>query len=97
MATNDRIAAGSVVKQGDLLGHPSCEGGRATGTHVHVARRYNGEWLPAAGVVPFNLDGWIAHAGDTAYQGTLTKASNVIQACTCTSRGNRIIYTPPGQ
>lgn len=97
MATNDRIPAGSQVKQGDMLGHPSCEGGRATGTHVHVARRYNGEWLPAAGVVPFNLDGWIAHAGDTAYQGTLTKASNVIRACTCTSRENRIIYTPPGQ
>jgi LasA protease len=97
MATNDRIAAGTTVKQGDVLGHPSCEGGRATGTHVHVARRYNGEWLPAGGVLPFTLDGWVAHAGDTAYQGTLTKASNVIQACTCTSRANRIIYTPPGQ
>jgi murein DD-endopeptidase MepM/ murein hydrolase activator NlpD len=97
MATNDRVAAGTVVKQGDMLGHPSCEGGRATGTHVHVARRFNGEWLPAGGVMPFTLDGWVAHAGDTAYQGTLTKASNVIQACTCTSRQNRIIYTPPGQ
>jgi LasA protease len=97
MATNDRIAAGTVVKQGDLLGHPSCEGGRATGTHVHVARRYNGEWLPAGGVLPFTLDGWEAHAGSVAYEGTLTKASNVIHACTCTSRENRIIYTPPGQ
>ncbi len=97
MATNDRIVAGTAVKQGDLLGHPSCEGGRATGTHVHVARRYNGEWLPASGVLPFILDGWVAQAGGAAYQGTLTKASNVIQACTCTSRENWIIYTPPGQ
>jgi LasA protease len=97
MGTNDRIPAGTPVKQGDMLGHPSCEGGRATGTHVHVARRYNGEWIPAGGVLPFTLDGWVAHAGDEAYQGTLTKASNVIQACTCTSRENRIIYTPPGQ
>lgn len=97
MATNDRIAAGTRVKQGDSLGHPSCEGGRATGTHVHVARRYNGEWIPAGGVLAFNLDGWEAHAGSAAYQGTLTKASNQIQACTCTSSSNRILYTLPGQ
>jgi len=24
-------------------------GGTATGTHIHIARKYNGEWLPAEG------------------------------------------------
>jgi hypothetical protein len=35
------------VKTGDRIGHPSCEGGAANATHVHIARRYNGEWIPA--------------------------------------------------
>lgn len=47
MATADRIAAGTVVRVGDRIGHPSCEGGFSTGTHMHIARRYNGEWIPA--------------------------------------------------
>ena len=38
--------------------------GRATGTHVHIARKYNGEWIPAdgllPGLVPFTLGGWVA-------------------------------------
>ena len=97
LAPDGKIATGTHVKPGDFIGHPSCQGGQATGTHVHVARRYNGQWISAGGVVPFNLDGWIAHAGDAPYQGTLTKASNVIPACTCTSMENRIIYTLPGQ
>jgi LasA protease len=42
----ERISAGVVVQTGDRLGHPSCEGGFSTGTHLHFARRYNGEWIP---------------------------------------------------
>ena len=63
---------GQWLKKGDPLGFPSCEGGNASGTHVHIARKYNGEWMPVEGVIPFNLEGWIAHAGEAAYQGTLT-------------------------
>ncbi|MDZ4769112.1 MAG: LysM peptidoglycan-binding domain-containing protein [Chloroflexota bacterium] len=48
LATQDRIAVGTPVRVGDRLGRPSCEGGFSTGTHVHIARRYNGEWIPAA-------------------------------------------------
>lgn len=48
MATRDRIAAGSVVETGDRIGRPSCEGGFSNGTHAHIARRYNGEWIPAS-------------------------------------------------
>lgn len=73
IASEDRIPAGSLVTQDDRLGHPSCEGGQATGTHVHMARKYNGEWMLADGPVSFNLSGWIAHAGKEAYQGTLTR------------------------
>ncbi len=61
---------GQRLKKGDPLGFPSCEGGNATGTHVHIARKYNGEWMPVDGVIPFNLEGWIVHAGEAAYQGT---------------------------
>ncbi len=91
----DRIPAGTEVSLGDPLGHPSCEGGRSTGTHFHVARRYNGEWLPAGGPLPFVLDGWVADSGSNAYEGTLRKGSRVIEACTCSTRENRVVYELP--
>ncbi len=43
----DRIMTGAVVSAGDRIGRPSCDGGFSNGTHLHIARRYNGEWLPA--------------------------------------------------
>lgn len=92
VADRDRVAAGSVLKRGDVIGHPSCEGGRATGTHFHFARRFNGEWIPAAGTLPFILDGWVAHYGEKPYGGTLRRGSKVVEACTCTMQSNRIIY-----
>lgn len=73
VAEADRIALGSLVKVGERLGKPSCEGGRATGTHIHIARKYNGEWILADGAIPFDLEGWIAHAGTKPYEGTLTR------------------------
>lgn len=92
IASNDMIAPGAAVQAGDPLGHPSCQGGRSTGTHVHVARRFNGEWIPAAGPLPFTIDGWVVEFGDAPYQGTLHKGSKVVPACTCSARENRIIY-----
>jgi hypothetical protein len=66
------------------------------GTHIHVARRYNGEWIPAAGLLPFVLDGWVAEYGGTAYEGTLTKGSKVVPACKgCARADSQIIYTLP--
>lgn len=82
IATVNRIAAGTIVETGDRLGHPSCEGGIATGTHVHVARLYNGEWLPAAGPLAFNLGGWVAGYGAVPYEGTLSRGSRVVRATT---------------
>ena len=71
---------GQRLKRGDPLGFPSCEGGTATGTNVHIARKYNGEWIPIDSAIPFNLEGWIAHTGDTFYQGTLTRGSQIVTA-----------------
>jgi LasA protease len=80
VATNDRVAKGVWVEQDDHIGHPSCEGGVATGTHLHVARKYNGEWVLAAGPLPFVLSGWTVYAGDKPYQGKLVKGDKVITA-----------------
>jgi len=88
--TKDRVPVGTVVKTGDPIGHPSCEGGRTTGTHVHIARKYNGEWMPADSVIPFNLDGWVAHNGSVEYAGTLTKGGRIIVACTCADASSQI-------
>ena len=54
--------------------------GCATGTHVHIARKYNGEWIDADSAVPFNLEGWIAHNGAEPYLGTLKRYGKVITA-----------------
>jgi murein DD-endopeptidase MepM/ murein hydrolase activator NlpD len=84
-----RVPLGAVLKQGDPVGHPSCEGGSATGTHVHVARKYNGEWIPAEGIgdgiLAFNMEGWVAHNGSGVYLGTLTRNSQEVKACTCSN------------
>lgn len=95
VATQGRVPAGRSVERGDLLGHPSCEGGRATGTHIHVARLYNGEWIPAGGTIPFVLDGWMTAYGDAPYEGTLTKGSKIVPASPSSRAENQIIYTLP--
>jgi hypothetical protein len=82
IATKDRISIGDWVDTGDLLGHPSCEGGHATGTHVHMARKYNGEWMAADGAIPLVLTGWQAHAGSAPYKGTLTRDGETVTAST---------------
>jgi hypothetical protein len=83
--TEDRIPLGTWVEVGDRIGHPSCEGGRATGTHVHMARRYNGEWVPADGPLPFTLSGYVARAGTQPYQGWLIKGTEIIYANTAST------------
>ncbi len=78
--TLDRPSAGTWLDKDDRLGHASCEGGVSTGTHVHFARKYNGEWILADGPVPFVLSGWTVHAGKNPYEGTLTKGDQTIYA-----------------
>jgi hypothetical protein len=95
LAGIDTPPLGTRLKAGDRIGHPSCNGGEATGTHVHVARKYNGEWVLAGGPVSFNLDGWLAKDGDKVYLGYLVKNSNVIKACVCSDKGSHISYGSP--
>jgi murein DD-endopeptidase MepM/ murein hydrolase activator NlpD len=90
VATEGRLPAGTRVKAGDPIGHPSCEGGRATGTHIHIARKYNGEWIPAEGTLAFTLEGWVAHNGVKPYLGTLTRGSETVIACDCSNLTSRI-------
>ncbi|NSW51601.1 MAG: peptidoglycan DD-metalloendopeptidase family protein [Anaerolineae bacterium] len=80
METRDRIGAGVTVNSGDRLGHASCEGGISTGTHLHIARKYNGEWVPADQENPFVLDGWVSRGTGIEYNGTLHKQEEVIEA-----------------
>jgi LasA protease len=90
IATVNRASLGQRLTKGDVLGYPSCEGGEATGTHVHIARKYNGEWIPADSAIPFNLEGWTAHNGDAAYLGTLTRGDQTITACACANAASHI-------
>jgi LasA protease len=94
IADEGRVQAGAYVEKGDRIGHPSCLAGSATGTHVHIARKYNGEWIPANGLVPFNLGGWVAQPGQTEYAGTLTRSDQVIKACTCSASYTLVTADP---
>ena len=97
IATKGCIAVGTYVDQDGLIGHPSCEGGSATGTHVHIARKYNGEWIPADGPLPFVLSGWQTHAGEEIYTGTLTKGGLVVTSSVYGSFESRIVRDALGQ
>ena len=88
--SRDRVSAGTWLKTGDRIGHPSCEGGVATGTHVHLARKYNGEWIPADGALPFVLDGWVSTGLGKEYDGDLVRGDKSIEACDCRSPSNEI-------
>jgi len=85
IADPDRVVAGTTIKAGDPIGHPSCQGFdlNAIATHLHIARRYNGEWLPAdcwgcttdENIPPFILGGWtVVGLPAQIYQGTLKKS-----------------------
>lgn len=80
IANKDRVSKGQWVEVNDRIGHASCEGGFSTGTHLHFARKFNGEWMIADGPVPFVLSGWTALAGDKPYHGKLVKGDKVIIA-----------------
>jgi LasA protease len=80
IADQDHILYGTRVEIDDRLGHPSCQGGISTGTHLHMARKYNGEWMLAGGPVPFVLSGWVASAGEKPYEGTLVRDGQVVIA-----------------
>jgi LasA protease len=91
IAEQGRVALGAQVETDTPLGHPSCEGGTATGTNLHLARKYNGEWLAADGPLQMVLSGWVAHQGELSYEGTLEKDGQIVSARPDGSAGSTII------
>ena len=72
------LEEGQVVEAGNILGYASCLGGVTNATHLHIARRYNGEWLPAdcnrcppgVAVAPFVMSDWkVVGLDSQLYQG----------------------------
>ncbi len=94
LSSSDAAPQGKQMKAGDVIGHPSCERGRATGTHIHIARKYNGQWVPADGIIPFSLEGWITHSAGRPYQGSLTKQNQSVKACSCGDQYSQITSKP---
>ena len=75
---HDSLQEGQTVEAGNILGYASCSGGFSTATHLHIARRYNGEWIPAdcircppaMTIPPFVMSGWkVVGLGSQLYQG----------------------------
>jgi hypothetical protein len=90
LGKNDRVRVGDNLLAGQPMGHPSCEGGSSTGTHVHVARKYNGEWIEAAGALPFVMEGWVPQEAGAPYLGTLHRLGYQVRACTCSDGASAI-------
>jgi len=88
--SRDRVQPGVRLHTGDPLGHPSCEGGVSSGTHVHLARKFNGVWIAAGGTVPFNLSGWVASGTGEEYVGSLTRNGHVVESFEGNSTVNKI-------
>lgn len=80
IASWERVAVGAELNAGDRIGHPSCEGGFSTGTHLHIARRYNGEWIAADADLPLILDGWKSVGYGVEYDGYLVNGDITVEA-----------------
>jgi murein DD-endopeptidase MepM/ murein hydrolase activator NlpD len=89
--SRDRVQAGTRLQAGDRVGHPSCEGGVSSGTHVHLARRYNGEWITADQQIPFELDHWVSSGDGKEYDGFLTRDGLSLEAYAGRSENNGIV------
>jgi LasA protease len=102
LTSDDRqVEAGQHVKVGDPLGHPACESGVSYSTHLHVARRYNGEWIAAdctscllaAPAPQLNLDGWLVYSFNNEYDGSMIKGDEYREACACRDPVNTMAGT----
>ena len=95
LKTESILPVGTHVEMGDVLGHPACDGGTSSGTHVHIARKYNGEWMEAGGIIPLNLDSWITEEGEVKYEGKMRRYSSYVIASTSSEYFSRILAGPP--
>jgi murein DD-endopeptidase MepM/ murein hydrolase activator NlpD len=88
------VKAGQQVKKGDIIGYASCEAGLSDSSHLHFARRYNGEWIAAGGPVPMNLDGWVVQPNLVPYEGKMVRDDEVREACECWDPDLNYILNP---
>ena len=91
MAEDGRVEVGKWLEQDQPVGHPSCEGGSASGTHLHFARKFNGEWLGVDAPLPLVLSGWQVVAGERRYEGFLQKEDQIVTSRPDGSSGSTII------
>lgn len=80
VSSQGRVTPGEYLFRNERVGHPSCEGGISNATHVHIARKYNGEWISADGSIPFNLSGWVSSGTGIEYDGFLSNGAYSIEA-----------------
>lgn len=91
IADQDRVPAGTLVQAGQRIGRPSCEGFNlsAVATHLHIARRYNGEWIaadcwgcaPDVQNIPWVIGGWtVKGLPNQIYQGSFVRDGATRQA-----------------
>lgn len=89
IAEEGRVGQGATVNAGDRIGHAACEGGFSTATHIHITRRYNGEWLPidcrrcrdGVNISPFIMGGWqFGSTNNQEYQGYMQMGQELRQA-----------------
>ena len=90
VATEDRVQPGEYLFGGERVGHASCEGGVSNATHLHIARKYNGEWIAADGPMPFILDGWVSSGNGFEYDGFLARDGVSIEAWDGANEFNQI-------
>lgn len=99
IASEGKVQEGTIVQPGDVIGYPSCEGGVSEASHLHIARLYDGQWMPALGPIPFQLGNWVVADSDgSSYDGTLLNASAgmKLESCNCrAARKNRFPERPP--
>lgn len=99
VSADDSLREGQLVEAGEILGYASCYGGFSTATHLHIARRYNGEWIPAdcmlcstAQTIPnFVMSNWRAVGLENQeYQGFMVNDSQSKQIVAEQTRGTNI-------
>ena len=91
IAAADRVPVGTFLHAGERIGHTSCEGGLANAAHLHIARKYNGEWIPADGDLPWVLDGWVSVGTGQVYDGFLRRGEEIKEACECREAKNTLV------
>ncbi|MFN2302639.1 MAG: hypothetical protein ACK2TV_02815, partial [Anaerolineales bacterium] len=91
IAEQDQVGLDTWVDRDDPIGHPSCEGGQASGTHLHFTRKFNGEWVGVGQPLPLVISGWQVVAGERRYEGYLVKGDQIVTANPNGMSGSTII------